>query len=311
MPRRASRRAHPDDGREHAQARLAALRRRPSQPATEGPSPAGSASSGSGSGSSPGRVGWVPDVSELAGRVGAAAADRLPVTVRGGRLSLTSRPAAAIAVLALLSVLLSASYLLRSRPHGDPVPEPGSGARPGQVAVAPAGRSRAGAESDGPTETTPGPTEARTTAPGGASVRPLLVHVAGRVRRPGLVRLPAGARVADALAAAGGVTRDGEPASVNLARPLADGEQIVVGQRGSAPAAGAPSPPEPTAGAVVDLNAATSEQLQQLPGVGPVLAQRILDWRARNGRFSTVDELREVSGVGERRFADLRDKVRV
>jgi competence protein ComEA len=139
------------------------------------------------------------------------------------------------------------------------------------------------------------------------------VHVAGAVRRPGVVQLRAGARVADAVAAAGGPARSAELASVNLARPVVDGEQLVVLARGQGPAVAAP----PAAGgaaastAPIDLNSATLEQLDTLPGVGPVLAQRILDWRAEHGRFGSTDELREVSGIGEATFADIKPLVRV
>jgi competence protein ComEA len=151
------------------------------------------------------------------------------------------------------------------------------------------------------------------------------VHVVGAVRRPGVVELPAGSRVADAVAAVGGVTRRGDPASVNLARAAVDGEQVVVGRRGDAGAVGAAVPPAPGAAgtpgvaapgvsapaAPVDLNTATLEQLDALPGIGPVLGQRILDWRAANGRFSTVEELGEVSGIGEATLGDLRPLVTV
>jgi competence protein ComEA len=147
------------------------------------------------------------------------------------------------------------------------------------------------------------------------SAETLVVHVAGAVRRPGLVRLPAGARVADAVAAAGGAARNAELASVNLARPVVDGEQLVVLARGQGPAVAAPPPSGGSAagpsGAPIDLNSATLEQLDTLPGVGPVLAQRILDWRAEHGRFGSTDELREVSGIGEATFADIKPLVRV
>jgi competence protein ComEA len=148
----------------------------------------------------------------------------------------------------------------------------------------------------------------------------LVVHVVGAVRHPGVVELPAGSRLADAVAAVGGLTRRGDPASINLARPAVDGEQVVVLRRGAAgpgQAVGAGAPPAPTGGATtstsapVDLNTASLEQLDGLPGIGPVLAQRILDWRSANGRFSTVEELAEVSGIGEATLGDLRPLVTV
>jgi len=147
----------------------------------------------------------------------------------------------------------------------------------------------------------------------------VVVHVVGAVHHPGLVRLPAGSRVVDAVRAAGGTTASARPASVNLARPLVDGEQLVVQRRGSTPLAAAPGPAgaagsagaTPAPSAPVDLNSATLAALDALPGIGPVLAQRILDWRTAHGRFSSVDELGEVSGIGEATLADLRPVVTV
>ena len=146
----------------------------------------------------------------------------------------------------------------------------------------------------------------------------VVVHVVGAVHRPGLVRLPAGSRVSDAVAAAGGTTAAARAASVNLARVLVDGEQVVVQSRNGPPvvaapgaAAGAPPGAAPAPAGPVDLNTATLEALDGLPGIGPVLAQRILDWRTAHGRFSSVDELGEVSGIGEATLADLRPAVTV
>ena len=162
--------------------------------------------------------------------------------------------------------------------------------------------------------------------PTAASV--LLVHVVGQVRRSGVVRLPPGARVLDAVKAAGGATSSADLAHLNLARPVADGEQIVVlkpgesippggvpGAGGAGPGgAGSTSPGSTgagTTGGLVDLNTADAAALDSLPGVGPVLSQRILDWRAEHGRFSTVDELGEVSGIGDKLLAQIGPKVRV
>lgn len=144
----------------------------------------------------------------------------------------------------------------------------------------------------------------------------LVVHVTGLVARPGLVRLPAGSRVADAIAEAGGVTRRRAEGSVNLARIVVDGEQIVVGDA-SASAPGGPAvasggaPGGAPGASPVDLNTATVEQLDALPGVGPVLAGRILQWRTTNGPFRSVDELGEVSGIGDTILGQLRPLVRV
>jgi competence protein ComEA len=149
----------------------------------------------------------------------------------------------------------------------------------------------------------------------------VVVHVAGEVRHPGLVELAAGSRVADAVEAAGGATRRAVTSSVNLARPLVDGEQVVVLGRGDGPVVAAPGPPGAgvpgggtSAGGTsgpVNLNTASLEQLDALPGIGPVLAQRILEWRSANGRFTTVEELGEVSGIGDATLADLRPAVTV
>lgn len=150
------------------------------------------------------------------------------------------------------------------------------------------------------------PTPAQPTPP--AAPAEVVVHVTGLVVRPGLVRLPAGSRVADAIAEAGGVTQRRAAESVNLARVLADGEQVVVsltpGPSGSPPV-GAAAP------TVLDLNAATAESLDGLPGIGPVIAARIVAWRAMNGPFRTVDELGEVSGIGDAILTQLRPLVRV
>ena len=146
-----------------------------------------------------------------------------------------------------------------------------------------------------------------------------MVSVSGKVRRPGLVEVPAGSRVADVLDAAGGALPGTDLAGLNLARRVVDGEQVAVAvppapdaaaaPLGAAPAAGAAGPAAPVG--KVDLNSATVAQLDVLPGVGPVTAQRILEWRTRNGRFARVEQLREVDGIGERRFAQLRELVTV
>ncbi|CAM5249696.1 ComEA family DNA-binding protein [Streptomyces hirsutus] len=152
----------------------------------------------------------------------------------------------------------------------------------------------------------------------GPALPEIVVDVGGKVRDPGVHRLPAGSRVADALRAAGGVRPGTSTDGLNRARFLVDGEQLIVGGPapapggGPAPAAGGPAGTAPGAGPAtpVSLNTATLDQLDGLPGVGPVLAQHILDYRTRNGGFRSVDELREVNGIGDRRFADLRNLVR-
>lgn len=157
-----------------------------------------------------------------------------------------------------------------------------------------------------------------------APAEPLVVSVVGLVHKPGLVTLQPGARIADAVTAAGGPLDGADLMGLNMARRLADGEQIVVGiaappgepttmgssvsgQTATAPAGQAPDAPT----GLVDLNTATAEQLDALPGVGPVTAEAILAWRTANGRFSGVDQLGEVDGIGPARLEKLRGLVRV
>ncbi len=158
-----------------------------------------------------------------------------------------------------------------------------------------------------------------------ASERPgIVVHVLGAVRRPGLVELPDGSRVAEAIAEAGGMRGNADAGELNLAQVLADGEQIVVGTRkkpvgevrgggggGSGGPSGAGSRGSGGGGAVIDLNRATQAELETLPGVGPVTAAKIIAWRTEQGRFSRVEELQEVSGIGPKTYAEIAPHVRV
>ncbi len=163
--------------------------------------------------------------------------------------------------------------------------------------------------SEGPSSAVP---LARLDAGGGdatADAAPkVFVHVVGAVRRPGLFRLKESARVADAVARAGGPTRRADLSAVNLAAPLADGQQVIVPRRGpggvTAALAGASAP-----GAKVSLANATVEQLDELPGIGPVTAQKIIDWRTTHGPFRSVDDLDDVPGIGPARIEQLRDLV--
>jgi competence protein ComEA len=143
----------------------------------------------------------------------------------------------------------------------------------------------------------------------------LVVDVAGEVHRPGVYRVPAGSRADAAVQQAGGVTSRAERTAVNLAMPLRDGQQIVVPRRGAAPVAAtgttasggggsAPGPAQP-----ISLSTATPEQLDTLDGIGPTLAARIVQYRVAHGGFRSVDELRQVSGIGDKRFAALRKAV--
>jgi competence protein ComEA len=155
------------------------------------------------------------------------------------------------------------------------------------------------------------PTHARPTSLRIAPVQPataaIVVDVVGAVRRPGLYRFPKGARIADAVTRAGGRTRRADLAQVNLAAPLADGEQVVVPARsraGVAEPAGGSSTTGP-----VHLSTATLEQLDALPGIGPVTAQKILDYRQQHGAFASVDELDAIPGIGPARIEQLRGLV--
>jgi competence protein ComEA len=163
-----------------------------------------------------------------------------------------------------------------------------------RVSITSTARARAG-------EPSPSPSTAQT-----------FVHVLGAVARPGLYPLGPGSRVVDAVAAAGGFTADANQGGVNLARPVVDGEQLVVPAVGepvpqtSAPAGAASAP-----AGKLDLNAATAEQLETLPRVGPALSARILQWRTENGRFTSVDDLLEVPGIGEKTLDGFRELVTI
>ncbi len=144
-----------------------------------------------------------------------------------------------------------------------------------------------------------------------ASASEVVVHVAGQVAAPGVHRLAAGSRVGDAVASAGGALAGAEVGALNLARPLVDGEQIVVPLPGAPVPAASPAENARRPDGLLDLNLAEAEDLDALPGVGPVLAERILQHRAEIGRFASVDELRDVKGIGEATFAELAGEVTV
>lgn len=205
----------------------------------------------------------------------------LPTALRGGILDPRRKGALALAGLALVAAAAAGGLALRARPQATRLPRPvqrvepvaSSSAKPTLSAV-------------------------------------LVIDVAGAVRRPGLQRLPAGSRVADALAAAGGVTPGTPTTDLNLARKLVDGEQVLVGMRARAAAAAGPAAGAAGSGPI-NLNTATPAELDTLPGVGPVLAQRIINWRDEHGGFASVDQLREVEGIGDRTFGSLRPRVTV
>ena len=140
-----------------------------------------------------------------------------------------------------------------------------------------------------------------------------VVDVVGAVRKPGVYDFAQGARVIDAVRAAGGFLRDAEPQAINLARPLVDGEQVVVQKKGESPAAAAPagagSAQQP--GGKVNINSATESDFENLPGIGPVLAQKIVDYRDQHGPFRSIQDLMKVSGIGQKKFDSLQAYVTV
>jgi competence protein ComEA len=192
----------------------------------------------------------------------------------------------ALAAVAAVVLLAAAGWAWRSRPHAEPVAPPASAATP----AVPEGQGSASASGE------------------------LVVAVAGKVRRPGLVRVPAGARLADALSEAGGPLPGVDVTLLNPARKVTDGELIVVGVT-PPPAPGPAARPTPAGapapGGLVNLNTATLAQLDALPGVGPVLAQRILAYRDQHGGFAAVGDLRQVDGIGDARYEQLKDLVTV
>ena len=241
---------------------------------------------------------WLPDSPQRGGWVARLRADP-------GRAG-----AIALAVVAALAVLVTVFTMVRDKP----APVMSAKLPPVEKASTASPRSSASPAAGQP----PGPD------------RPVVVSVVGLVRTPGLVTLAPGARIADALEAAGGAVDGADTIGLNMARPLGDGEQIVVGlapfsgqptalgssvASGSAPIPGAPAPVsgsvKPKAGEVLDLNTATVAQLDALPGVGPVTAAAIVAWRQANGKFTSVDQLADVDGIGPARLEKLRALVRV
>ncbi|MGA5038155.1 helix-hairpin-helix domain-containing protein [Streptomyces capoamus] len=230
-------------------------------------------------------------------RAGLALRERMPVWLQA-RYAVERRGVVALAVVLVAAAVFAAQHFWAGRPESVSAP---------QVV-----RSQSPFAKKSGGEGTAGATGNTSAAPGAE----IVVDVSGKVREPGIRRLPAGARVADALRAAGGVRPGVSTEGLNRARFLVDGEQVVVGIP-----AGAPGRPGPAAGplpattgtgptAPVSLTTATQDQLETLPGVGPVLAQHIIDYRTQHGGFRSVDELREVNGIGDRRFTDLRRLVR-
>ncbi|MEW2181122.1 ComEA family DNA-binding protein [Streptomyces sp. NPDC005406] len=246
------------------------------------------------------------------GRAVPALRERLPVWLQV-RCGLEPRTLAALGVVLVAAAVLAAMHFWSARPGSVRAPE-----RAGEAVHAPVAETDASRGTGANTGVVAGTPEPSPGAPPSAGAGGhVVVDVSGKVRRPGIHRLPSGARVADALAAAGGARPGVGLDSLNRARVLIDGEQIIVGAPpGPAAAGGAGATAGPTAATgpatagPVSLNTATVEQLDTLPGVGPVLAQHIIDYRTQHAGFRSIDELREVNGIGDRRFADLRPLVR-
>jgi competence protein ComEA len=255
----------------------------------------------------PGRPGWRQRLQA-----------RIPVRLDPGR-----RAVVAVGAAVLVAAVLTGLWVVAERPRALAV---GPAGVAGASSPVPTGRLSASAGSSGrvPVGGASSAVPATPTAPA-----VLVVDVAGKVHRPGLYRLPVGSRVDDAVRAAGGALAGVNLSSLNLAAKVVDGQQIPVGIAGSpggaaagaAGAAGSDGSPggragmagngAPGAGEPVDLNTATIEQLETLPGVGPVLAQHVLDWRTAHGHFATVDQLDDVPGIGEVKFAALKSLVTV
>ncbi len=233
---------------------------------------------------------------------------------RPARWGVTPRAALALLVVALLVAagLVVRAAVTTPEETVQPAIDPAAASVP---AAGPSGEQPAPAGSPPPGGLPPQQPDAS------ASPGPMAVHVVGAVVAPGVVEVAAGSRVADAVSAAGGLTAEADPAGVNLARPIGDGEQVVVPRPGetaptpAAPAGGGGTGARTAAGGavggLVDLNAAGTTELDALPGIGPVLAQRIVDFREANGPFTSVEEIVEVPGIGDAVLASLTPLVRV
>jgi competence protein ComEA len=235
------------------------------------------------------RGGWIPESIR-------------PERLRDARWTLAPRHVLVLAVILSIGLAWAAWSVFRTRPEVLPDTRPPTALTTGSPVTQPS----TGAASTS-AQTSPG-------TPGQSAAGTVVVHVAGKVRRPGLVRAPTGSRVADVLALAGGPLPGVDLTTLNLARQVTDGEQILVGlpdtstsAPGSTASTGATAPTD----SPVNLNTATLDELDALPGVGPVLAQRILDYRSENGPFTTIDQLQEVPGVGPKKFESLKPHVRI
>ncbi len=289
-------------------------------PAGEGPTGGGSGAGGSGS-AGEGRHRPPPRVLTV------------PVAFRGARVAVSVRAVVAFVLVLVVAVVFFAVRVARAQQAAAPQSIPtgeglvARGSLPAAFATEATGGAGATASGAGGGATGTDPLSSGASARGSPG-RLVIIDVVGQVARPGVVTVPDGSRVVDVLTAAGGALPGADVQRLNLARLVADGEQVFVPRPGETPpvlvgglggagsgagagGAGSGVGGASVAGAVIDLNTATLAALDTLPGVGPVLAQRILDWRAQHGRFATVDELGEVSGIGDKLLEQIRPKVKV
>lgn len=212
---------------------------------------------------------------------------------------------ALVLVAGVVAIGIAVTYLTRAQAHSIPL-----------TVATPA--VTASASASGPAATGGG--EVATASPSAPiTPRMIVVQVLGPVKRPGVITVPEGTRVTEAIARCGGLTAAAAPGDLNLAAILHDADQVVIGTRarpggavrGGDQAADPAASASPSAGQPVDLNTATAAQLDQIPGIGPITAQKILDWRDQHGRFTAVTELREIDGIGAKTFARIAPHVRI